>query len=88
MCITMHAQTPHVYFAGGRHNIIIAMYYVQENTIASYYNECSVIIYSFPPKHLAKFSFIHGAARGGPKISPSSQLSTCNPDHSILVTEV
>ena len=40
----------------------------------SYYNECSVIIYSFPPKYLVKFSFTHGATRGGPKISPSSQL--------------
>ena len=39
----------------------IAMYYVQENTIATTMNVHSYYL-QFPPKHLAKFSFIHEAA--------------------------
>ena len=57
----------------------IAMYYVQENTIATTMN----VQLLFPVFHQNTWpnflSFdIHGATRGsgGPKISPSSQLST------------
>ena len=54
----------------------IAMYYVQENTVATTMNVQLLFTVFHQNTDLAKFSFIHEATTGGPKISPSSQLST------------